>query len=265
VSAGTLGAVETQGSASPTTDRLRAAVVILAGGMGSRIGADVNKVYLSIRGRHMLDYSVETALSCGPVTDLVLVHRPDDAEQIERLVAAVVGRSTDLVVHTTPGGESRHDSEYAGVAALRSRIDAGLLDVIAVHDGARPFMGAELLHRSLVGASTHGAVIPGLPVTDALYALDRQRFVDPQDHVWVQTPQTFDAATLLAAHDAAHDAGFQGVDTAEVVQRFSGVDVRIIPGHQANIKITYETDLATAEALAAEWESQRSGGLADGA
>ncbi|MDH4278883.1 MAG: 2-C-methyl-D-erythritol 4-phosphate cytidylyltransferase [Acidimicrobiia bacterium] len=248
--------MESQGPTPPAGNRLRAAVVILAGGMGSRIGSDMNKVYLTIRGRHILDYSVETVLSCELVTDLVLVHRADDAGQIERLVAAVGGRSTDLAVHTTLGGETRHESEYAGVAALRSRIDEGLLDVVAVHDGARPFMGRDLLVRSLVDAAAHGAVIPGLVVTDELYAMDRHRFVDPHDHVWVQTPQTFDAATLLAAHDAAHSAGFRGVDTAEVVQNFSDADVRIIPGHDANIKITYQTDLVTSEALAVAWESE---------
>lgn len=232
--------------------------------MGSRMGADVNKVYLRIRGRHILEYSVTTALACDLVTDLVLVHRPDDTEHIERMLAAVAKSMGAVVVHATPGGDSRHDSEYAGVAALRARIDEGMLDVVAVHDGARPYLADELLRRSLLDAAVHGAVIPGLAVTDGLYALDRHRFVDPHDHVWVQTPQTFDAPTLLAAHDAAHAAGFQGVDTAEVVQRFSDTSVRIIPGHTANIKITYQTDLGTSETLAADWEA-RHGESAHGA
>lgn len=240
------------------TDGPRAAVVILAGGMGSRMGADVNKVYLRIRGRHILDYSVETVLACDLVTDLVLVHRPDDTDHIDRLVATIDERpSKTLTVRTALGGESRHDSEYAGVAALRVPIDDGLVDVVAVHDAARPFMGHDLLHRSLVDAAAHGAVIPGLAVADALYALDRDRFVDSRDHVWVQTPQVFDAAVLLAAHDAAGRAGFQGVDTAEVVQQFSDADVRVIPGHETNLKITYQTDLGTSEALAATWESEQ--------
>ena len=249
----TLGPVDTQGAASTTTDRPRAALVILAGGMGTRMGADVNKVYLQIRGRHMLDYSVTTALGCKLITHLVLVHRRDDTEHINRLVADFDRPSSPLTVHTTLGGETRHDSEYAGVAALRTPISDGRLDVVAIHDGARPFMGGDLLHRSLVGAATHAAVIPGLPVNDALYALDRRRFIDPHDHVWVQTPQAFDAAVLLAAHDAAHADEFQGVDTAEVVQRFSDVAVRVIPGHEANLKITYQTDLSLSETLADEW------------
>lgn len=250
--------VESQGpAAASVTGEPRAAVVILAGGMGARMKADVNKVYLRIGGRDILEYSVTTALACDLVTDLVLVHRPDDAEHIERLLMAAGTSLGSVVVHTTLGGESRHDSEYAGVTALRSRIGEGLLDVVAVHDAARPFMGDELLRRSLIDATVDGAVIPGLAVTDGLYALDRNRFVDPHDHVWVQTPQTFDAATLLAAHDEAHDAGFQGVDTAEVVQRFSDATVRVIPGHEANIKITYQTDLGTAEGLAADWGARQ--------
>ena len=232
--------------------------MILAGGMGSRMGADVNKVYLPIRGRDVLDYSVETTLASAAVSDLVFVHRPDDAAKIDSLVARVerMNGDSDRIIHTTLGGETRHDSEYAGVAALRARIDGGRVDLVAVHDGARPFMGNDLLRRALVEAAAHGAVIPGLAVDDSLYALDRRRFVDPHDHIWVQTPQVFDAAALLAAHDAAARARFQGVDTAEVVQRFSDSAVRVIPGHEANIKITYQTDLAVCEALAAAWEAR---------
>ncbi len=221
------------------------------------MGAGVNKVYLSVRGRDILDYSVETTVACESVSDLVLVHRAEDAGRIERVVAEVGESRLGVTVRAILGGETRHDSEYAGVAALRSEIEAGELDVVAVHDGARPFMSADLLHRLLVGAADRGAVIPGLAVTDTLYALDRRRFVDSTDHVWVQTPQVFDARTLLHAHDAAAAAGFQGVDTAEVVNRFSDLDVGVIEGEHANIKITYGTDLAAAEVLAADWEGAR--------
>ncbi len=223
------------------------------------MGAGVNKVYLEIRGRHILDYSVETVIGCDDVvTDLVLVHRRDDTDQIDRVVAAIGERSSHLAVHTTLGGDTRHESEYTGVSALRSQIEAGRLDVVAVHDGARPFMGRELLIRSLTEAARHDAVIPGLAVTDELYAMDRGGFVDPHDHVWVQTPQAFDAATLLKAHDAAAAAGFRGVDTAEVVQYVTDTPVRVISGHDANIKVTYRTDLVTAETLAAAWEADHS-------
>lgn len=248
-----------QNPAVPGRSGIRAAVVILAGGMGSRMGADVNKVYLTIRGREVLDYSVETTVACPMVTDIVFVHRPEDADKIESLVRSVDKSHPGLVVQTTVGGDTRHESEYAGVTALRSRIDGGHIDVVGVHDGARPFMGSDLLRRTVVSAATHGAVVPGLEITDALYALDRREFVDPGDHVWVQTPQAFAAATLLRAHDAAEVAGFRGVDTAEVVQRFSDVSVRVVAGHEANIKITFQTDLATSETHAAEWEAQHAG------
>ncbi len=244
-------------------DGPRAAVVILAGGMGSRLGAGVNKVYLPIRGRNILDYSVDTALACPLVTDVVLVHRPDDADQVAP-PAQRVDQHPTTTAHTTPGGETRHLSERAGVSALRSLIDGDRLDVVAVHDGARPFMSPALLDRLLRAAEAEGSAVPGLAVTDALYSLDRQRFVPAADHVWVQTPQAFDASTLLTAHDRAAEVGFQGVDTAEVVQRFSDTPVRVIAGEEANIKITYETDLATAEKLAADWEAARKTALETG-
>ncbi len=225
----------------------RAAVVLLAGGMGNRMQADVNKVYLPIKQRGMIDYSFETAIGCPVVSHVVLVIRPMDTGFVEHLEQPAAHGPE---IRRTFGGDTRHASEHAGVAALRAEIDAGAIDIVAVHDGARPFMSPDLLRRVLDEAAESGGAIAACPVEDTLFALDRRTFVDSAEYMWAQTPQAFDAAVLLAAHDAADEAGFTGVDTAEVVERFSDQPIKVVLGEAANIKVTYQHDLKAAEATA---------------
>lgn len=226
---------------------VRAGFVLLAGGMGSRMGSGINKVYLQIGDRNIIEFALATALTSPLVAQLVLVVRPDDVELVEQL-------NLDLdrvrVVH---GGPSRHQSEYNGIKALRQEIDGGAVNVVAVHDGARPFMTAELLNRALTQAAATGAALPACPVNDKMYMLDSETFVDSSDYAWVQTPQVFSAQTLIEAHDRAAAAGFEGVDTAEVVQRFSEQPINLVAGDRANIKVTYQQDLSSAETTASGW------------
>lgn len=235
----------------------RAAVVLLAGGMGARMQSGINKVYLSIQQRSMIDYSFETVIACPSVTEIVLVTRPEDADRVERLLQPIDGGPR---IRGTNGGATRHESERAGIDALRAEIEEGEIDVIAVHDGARPFMSLDLLGRVLDEAAASGGAIPACPVEDALYALDIEDFVDSSEYVWSQTPQAFAARVILAAHDAARDAGFEGVDTAEVVATFSDQPIKVVPGEPRNVKVTFREDLASAEASAPAW---RPGGWRD--
>ncbi|MDH3293470.1 MAG: 2-C-methyl-D-erythritol 4-phosphate cytidylyltransferase [Acidimicrobiia bacterium] len=231
---------------------VRAGFVLLAGGMGSRMETGVNKVFLEVGGRSIIDFSLETASACDLVTEVVLVIRPDDVDRVHRLtLQRPDGRPPRIVF----GGATRHASERAGVGALRADIEAGELDVVAVHDGARPFLSLDLLNRAIIQAATAGSAVPGRPVDNLLYLTDKEAFVDPGRYQWVQTPQVFAARTLLAAHDAAAEAGFEGVDTAEVVQAFSRQPIEIVAGDPANIKVTYQRDLSSAASLAEAWRA----------
>ena len=206
--------------------------------------AGVNKVYLEIGGRYLIEYSLETVIRNELVTEVVLVIRPDDVERIEQLNLDHLDRPS---IRTTFGGATRHESEYAGISALRAEIENGHLDVVAVHDAARPFMSDNLLRRALLQAASTGSALPGCPVTDTLFLRDAGGFAEADHYVWVQTPQVFDARTLLAAHDAAAAAGYQGVDTAEVVHSFSEQAIELVDGEPSNIKVTYPGDLSSDE------------------
>ena len=232
---------------------MAAAAIVLAGGAGSRVRKDVNKVYLPIRDRDILAYSLETMERSPRISQVVLVVREEDRGQAELLaVETMASKLRDVVV----GGSSRHLSELAGLRALADEIERGVIEIVAIHDGARPFMTLELLNRLLDAAVSHGGAVPGLPIEEPMYRVtsDGLTMLPSLNLRTVQTPQVFRARPLLEAYLASVPGGFEGVDTAETIERFSDLDVMIVPGDPRNIKITFVEDLFVAEEYALEWD-----------
>jgi 2-C-methyl-D-erythritol 4-phosphate cytidylyltransferase len=235
-------------SASMTT-----AAIVLAGGSGTRSQQIFNKVYIPIRERPMLAYSLETFDRSESVGRLVLVIRDDDRQVAERVLAETpISKPTAVVA----GGASRHQSEQAGLLALANAIETGEIDLVAIHDGARPFMTLELLEQVIGEARAHGGAVPGMPVEPPLYRIS-ETMVEPLSSDTlrlVQTPQVFRAAPLLAAYRKAAEVGFEGVDTAETVERFSDLEVALVAGDPRNLKITFIEDFFEAEDWAEMWD-----------
>ncbi len=222
-----------------------AAVVVLAGGSGTRVGAEVNKVYLPLAGRRVISWSLLTASRLPQVGPLVLVVRDQDVDLAARIVAEdLPGVRVDLVV----GGSSRHASEAAAFAHLAPAVAEGLVEVIAVHDGARPLPGVDLFARVLVAATLAGGALPAVPALGVVRGLAGPGPASDR-LVRVQTPQAFRAAELLAAYAAADACGFTGTDTASSVQEHSALTVQTVPGSVTNIKITFPQDVTVAEFL----------------
>ena len=222
-----------------------AAAVVLAGGSGSRLGAEGNKVYLPLAGRPLLAWSLEAFARAPGIGRLVLVTRPAD-----RALAAEAARATQTEGATeteiVDGGPTRHDSEWAALRLLAPAIRAGELDVLAIHDGARPVVSQRLIADVVAAAREHGAAVPGVNLT----GVARHDLTPvPGTLVRVQTPQAFRADLLLAAYEQADADCFTGTDTAACVERYAGVPVHCIPGDPRNIKVTYRPDLALAERL----------------
>ena len=228
-----------------------AAAVVLAGGSGSRLGGRLdgvpaNKVYLPLAGLAMISWSFVWAARVPGIETFVLVVRAEDEPVARKVVARdVPGVPVELVT----GGASRHASEHAALHHLRPRIRAGALDVVAVHDGARPLAGPAIWREVIDAAAAEGGALPGLPADGLLTAADPG--ADPGTLVRVQTPQAFRAGPLLDAFAAAQLAGFEGTDTAASVQAFGAVRIRVTPGRRTNLKITYPQDVQVAERLLA--------------
>jgi 2-C-methyl-D-erythritol 4-phosphate cytidylyltransferase len=220
-----------------------AAVVILAAGSGSRVGAETNKVLLPLGDTTVLGHSVRAVLALGDVTRLVLGVRPGEEDAVREAVAPILGEHEAVLV---PGGATRHVSEWLALQALAAEVMEGEVDVIAVHDGARPLAGAALFEATFAAAREHGGAVPtvGLP---GLVGRDLRRV--PAGLVGVQTPQTFRAVPLLDAHRRAAADGFEGTDTAACVAAYSDLHVVAVASGPANLKVTFPEDVAVAESL----------------
>ena len=144
------------------------------------------------------------------------------------------------------GGATRHASEWNALQVLAAEVDAGGLDVVAIHDGARPLATPELFAAVLAAALEHGGALPAAPlpglVTAGLGAVDG-------DVVGVQTPQAFRAAPLLAAYRSAAADGFEGTDTAATFERYAQGRVAAVPSGPVNLKITFPEDVALAASV----------------
>jgi 2-C-methyl-D-erythritol 4-phosphate cytidylyltransferase/2-C-methyl-D-erythritol 2,4-cyclodiphosphate synthase len=209
------------------------AAVIVAAGRGSRAGGDVPKQWQMLAGQPVLAHTL--AAFRGQVDLLVLVIHPDDRDR----AAALAG---DVIV--VEGGATRDASVRAALEALDGR---GVTHVL-IHDGARPLVDAGVIGRVRGALEAHVGAAPALPVTDALWR-GRDGLVDgAQDRagLWrAQTPQGFRYDAILAAH-RAHQG--QAADDVEVA-RAAGLDVAIVEGNEANLKLTFAGDFARAEAI----------------
>jgi 2-C-methyl-D-erythritol 4-phosphate cytidylyltransferase len=225
---------------------MRAAVVVLAAGSGTRVGAEVNKVLLPVGGVPVVARSVRTACSVPGVERLVLVVRDGDQDACRRAVEPHLPDGAPEVAMVA-GGATRHLSEWAALALLAPAIEAGELDVVAMHDAARPFATVELYEAVLAAALARGGAIPVAELPD-LVTVDGE----PRPAlVGVQTPQAFHARALLEAHRAAAAAGVEATDTAAVLAAYSDVSIAAVESDAANGKLTVAADFAVAEALTA--------------
>jgi 2-C-methyl-D-erythritol 4-phosphate cytidylyltransferase len=224
--------------------------IVLAAGSGSRVGGSRNKAYLPLAGRHVVTWSLELFRKVPGVGRLLLVVRDQDRELAEQVLdRELPGVPVDLVT----GGATRHESEYRALLHLADEIRRGEIEVVLVHDAARPLASARIVAEVLATASRIGGAIPALPLEDVV-GLDeagRISHTGRTDMVRIQTPQAFRSGPLLAAYQAAAADGFTGTDTASCVERYGGVPVQVVPGDPGNIKVTHADDLVTAELLLA--------------
>ncbi|CAI9403666.1 IspD/TarI family cytidylyltransferase [Nocardioides sp. T2.26MG-1] len=220
-----------------------AAVVILAAGSGTRVGAATNKVLLPLGDRPLLAWSVRDALALADVRRVLVVVRPGEAELVATALAPHLGAAEIGIVE---GGATRHGSEWNALRALAAEVEAGDIDVVAIHDGARPLAGRELFAATIDAARARGGAIPVLPLR-GLLALDGRALPELDG---VQTPQAFRARELLAAYAGAETDGFDGTDTAACWSRYTDLPVVAVPSGPRNLKVTFPEDLALADRLA---------------
>jgi 2-C-methyl-D-erythritol 4-phosphate cytidylyltransferase len=227
---------------TPSSTPSRAALVVLAAGAGRRTGHETNKVLLPLSGRPVFTWSLRHARALPQVSRTVLVIREQDRPVVQRALADVGAPEVEVVA----GGASRHGSEWAALQALASAIDEDEVDVVVIHDAARPLAGPDLFAAVIEAAAEHGGAVPAVPLT---FVVDSEGRPPAHELVGVQTPQAFRASDLLAAYRAAAVDGFEGTDTAACVERYADARIVAVPSTSRNVKITFPEDIALASTL----------------
>ena len=218
------------------------ASIVLAAGSGARFGHSINKVWLQLQGKHIISRSLENSRSSFANVRSILVINPDDEEFARQALAKDGALSNTEIVH---GGATRHESEYKALQYLKGDIEAGMIDLVLIHDGARPLATPQIFSAIAAGAKQYGGAIPTIALDP--HEMDTAR---TETIARVQTPQGFKAQQLLQAYEKAAGSGFIGTDTAACIEEFfPDVNTVAVPGDIFNIKITYPQDLAIAELL----------------
>ncbi len=228
------------------------AVIVAAGG-STRMGS-LDKQFASLAGRPVLAHSVAAFEAAPDVQAIIVVANPLTLNRVQALVAEYGWRK---VVAVVPGGARRQDSADHGLAALLAAAAAAAvtLDLVLVHDGARPLTPPAVIAGVIAAARRHGAAIAAVPARDTVKVADAGgRILDTPDRatLWqAQTPQGFRADLLIAAYAAAHERNLTVTDDAALLEAL-GIPVYLAPGDPRNLKITLPDDLRIAAALLAD-------------
>ena len=222
---------------------MKTVAIIVAGGSGTRFGAQLPKQFLELAGKPILMHSIETFGKNRDGSFDVIVTLPQGQMALWRQLCEKY--AFDVPHCVVAGGETRWHSVKN---ALDSIVDIAGVDVIAVHDGVRPLATTELIGRTIEAARRDGAAIPVVMLNDSVrqVAGDASHALDRSTLRAVQTPQAFDACLLIEAYSLPYQPSF--TDDASVVEQF-GHPVTLVEGDPNNLKITRPMDLAVAEYL----------------
>ena len=214
-------------------------VIVVAGGKGLRMGGEIPKQFIPVKGKPVLMRTLETFYACDPNIELIVVLPVEQRSYWEHLCAEY---GFTLSHRIAAGGENRFHSVKNGLALVQ---EPGL---VGVHDGVRPFVSVEVIRRCYELAEVQKAVIPVVDVVETLRHLTDagSETVSRIDYKLVQTPQVFDVELLQQAYAQEFTPFF--TDDASVVEAM-GMPVYLAEGNRENIKITTPFDLKVGSAL----------------
>ena len=244
-------------SPSTTKTKQRVIALIAAAGQGTRLGAEVPKAYVELRGRTLLERSVRALLASGVVDEIIVLVSPDMEAEAARIIGRIdavgaTGAASAAPIRLVHGGSERADSVWAGLQAIPDE-DA----VVLIHDAARaltpPAMVRGVAKRVLEGAP---AAVPVVPVADTIKEVADDTVLSTPDRSRlraVQTPQAFRLSALRQANLDywAQQPEFTATDDASLME-WHGERVATVPGDTLAFKITTPIDLTLAHALTEE-------------
>ncbi|MGP4021707.1 2-C-methyl-D-erythritol 4-phosphate cytidylyltransferase [Actinomadura sp. 3N407] len=225
----------------------RTVAVVLAGGVGERMGAGRPKQLIDVGGRPILAHAIDAFDAHPGIGEVVVVMAAGHLREAAA-VAAPFGKTAAVI----EGGDTRTASTVAALRTLSGRPD----DVrVLFHDAARPFVDRPVIDRVLDALDAHEAVAAGLPASDTMVVVEDGMVVSmpPRETmIRFQTPQGFRLGTIRKAYELAlADPGLRATDDCGIVHRYlPDVPIRVVAGSERNLKVTQPLDVVVAEHLA---------------
>lgn len=217
-------------------------VVIPAAGQGKRMKLDKNKQFLILEEKPVIIHTLEVFQRDSWCEEIIIVANSSEVEQIKELISTYGITKVNKIV---PGGNERQNSVYNGLKAVEKA------EIVLIHDGARPFVTEELIHKLVVEAENKDAAILAVPIKDTVKESDGTKVLHTVDRskLWsAQTPQAFKSEIILQAHEWAEKNQFIGTDDASLLEQLQK-GVSIVLGDYFNIKLTTPEDIVFAQSI----------------
>jgi 2-C-methyl-D-erythritol 4-phosphate cytidylyltransferase len=220
--------------------------IIAAAGAGTRMASDRPKQFLLLAGRPLIFHTLRAFEQCDSIDEVIVVL---SAAESAGFLSQAGKLGLRKIARVVPGGVTRADSVKRGLMAVRS----ATAEIVAVHDGVRPFVTVAEIDETVAAARLHGAAILAAPVTDTIKQVDDQHVIRTLDRSGLRralTPQCFRYDILRRAYQHADLNDPSLTDESALVEKL-GIAVHIVEGSARNIKITTTEDIAIAEAILA--------------
>ena len=223
---------------------MKTIAIILASGIGARLGLDIPKQFYEIRGKSVLERSILAFHSNENIDEIIIVSHSDYIFKVEEIVKNGNYKKVSKIIS---GGKTRQESSFNGINSIADE-NAKVL----IHDSVRPFVSRRIIDDCINALDNYNAINVAIESSDTIIEIDEENCVKsiPQRKFLrrVQTPQGFDLKTIKQAHELAlqkNDLSF--TDDCGLVKMFNLGKVKVIEGDENNIKITYPSDIKLAE------------------
>jgi 2-C-methyl-D-erythritol 4-phosphate cytidylyltransferase len=224
---------------------MRTLAIVLAGGVGKRMGSSTSKQFLLLDKRPILVHALQIFQECRPVDGIYLVVNHRDLPLIQEQILETYHFSK--IMKIVIGGRLRQDSVRNGLDAIDESCD-----VVIVHDAARPFVSPAFVEKSISLMEMFDAVVPAIPARDTIKVISKDGFVVKtleRDSLWhIQTPQTFKYELIAKAYKEGTAKKLCAYDDSAFIEHL-GKKVKVVEGSPFNIKITTPEDLLIARGI----------------
>ena len=228
--------------------------IIVAGGVGSRMGADMPKQFLNLAGRPIIMHTLETFLECAGLEQIYMGVHPEWMTYMEELIIQYVKEEDRLRVHLVPGGKERNDTIMNVIDQIEKAYGTEETHYIITQDGVRPFVTKELVEEHIRSVVRYDAVDTAIPAVDTIIVSEDGNFIkDIPERKYLyqsQTPQSFRMDLLKKLYLELEPEEKRILTDACKICTVRKVPVYIVAGDAANMKITTASDYQIAEIIA---------------